>query len=158
MKDANLCQDPKGIPFDGDGEWQREWNDVISAEEGVGSIFNGGDDEVALEMEPLTTTITATKPSSSPPRFPQQTEDAVYQAFVRQWCFARASGPTVGANLSAAAVAVVGGMAIVMDMVSGRALMPGGSGSGVSGGSGGGGCVSLEGVGGGVGVVEPVKR
>ena len=34
------------------------------------------------------------------PRSPQQTEEAVYRAFVRQSCFAKAPGPTVGASIS----------------------------------------------------------
>jgi hypothetical protein len=62
---------------------------------------------------------TTTQTSPSPPESPQQIEDTVYQAFVRQWYFAhvQAPGPTVGASLVSAAVAQVGGMVIVMDMV-----------------------------------------
>jgi hypothetical protein len=30
-------------------EWQLEWNGVIGAEESVGAIFDGGDDEAAFD-------------------------------------------------------------------------------------------------------------
>ncbi|KAF8956447.1 hypothetical protein BDZ97DRAFT_1851574 [Flammula alnicola] len=36
-------------------------------------------------------------------------DDAVYQAFVRQWCFAQAPGPTVGSSVGAGAPGVPGG-------------------------------------------------
>ncbi|KAF8195041.1 putative phosphatase regulatory subunit-domain-containing protein [Pholiota molesta] len=40
--------------------------------------------------------------ASPPPLSPGGQDDAVYQAFVRQWCFAQAPGPTVGASVGGA--------------------------------------------------------
>jgi hypothetical protein len=85
--------------FDGDEEWQREWNGVNGAEEGVGdvAIFNDGSGNTATldDSDPTklqASSTTATQASPSPPRSPQQMEDGVYQAFTRQWCFAADSG------------------------------------------------------------------
>ena len=86
------------------------------------------------------------------PRSPQQTEEAVYQAFVRQSCFAKAPGPTVGASISVGGGGAGGrnGQSWTscwdggVGMSAGRASTPGISGSGVSR-EGGGGGVSLDG-------------
>ena len=89
-------------------------------------------------MEPSSTTPL----SPSPPRSPQQTEDPVYQAFVRQWCFAQAPGPTVGGSVSVGSGRGRNGHGRVGIGGTGRASStPGGSGSGsgVSPGGGGGG-------------------
>ncbi|KAF8185743.1 hypothetical protein BJ912DRAFT_1144249 [Pholiota molesta] len=46
---------------------------------------------------------------SPPPLSPGGQDDAVYQAFVRQWCFAQAPGPTVGASVGGAGAPMAAG-------------------------------------------------
>ena len=101
-------------------------------------------------MKPSSSTTSQASPS--PLRSPQQTEDAAYQALVKEWCFAQAPEPTVNASVGVGGDGAggrndhshrhgVGG-----GMGARRASAPGGSGSG------GGGSVRLGGVD--VGVVE----
>ena len=72
---------------------------VICAEEGVGNVaifnYGGGDKATLDDSDP--TFIYDGDPGVADP---QQTEDGVYQAFVRQWFFAQVPGPTVGASVS----------------------------------------------------------
>jgi len=72
----------------------------------------------------------------------------VYQAFVRQWCFAQAPGPTVGGSVSVGGGRGRNGHGRVSIGATGRASStPGGSGSGVPPGGGSGGGLSLGRVG-----------
>jgi hypothetical protein len=104
-------------------EWQREWNGVIGAEEGFRAIFDGGDDEAAFNDGDGTfdndddddhgvATVAVTPPISTTNR--GRCVSGVREAVVFRTGAWADSGVRV---LVLAAVAAVGGTAIVMDMV-----------------------------------------